>query len=197
MKQPHSSVPLAKRKEMRLLLDLATGRPPEEELPQMAHVLVVAWQQQMEATRRQGSSNRCLAGQAMTRWYQLRAGDAQYAVGDRGCRHWRTTGNVGRPYIVLQRLVAVTYKLDIGTSKWWHIVHIDRLWAVVKERYLWGQQGPLSSPDSEVRSNSVVVGDGDKNNVAECVVGVRESPGEEAWSEPCLSQPLRTRKRPQ
>ena len=38
--------------EMRLPLDLATGRPPGEELPQMAPEFVVALQQQMEATRR-------------------------------------------------------------------------------------------------------------------------------------------------
>ncbi|MPC62114.1 hypothetical protein E2C01_056197 [Portunus trituberculatus] len=51
MKQPHSSVPLAKREEMRLPLDLATGRPPEEELPQMAHELEMPLQQRIEATR--------------------------------------------------------------------------------------------------------------------------------------------------
>ncbi|MPC17080.1 hypothetical protein E2C01_009925 [Portunus trituberculatus] len=87
MKQPHSSVPLAKREEMKLLLDLATERPPEEELPQMAHELVVTLQQWMEATRRQVANNRRLAGQAMIRWYQLRTGDTQNAVGGRGWRY--------------------------------------------------------------------------------------------------------------
>ncbi|MPC52042.1 hypothetical protein E2C01_045902 [Portunus trituberculatus] len=38
----------------------------------------------MEAMRGQVSNNLCLAGQAMTHWYQMRARDAQYAVGDRG-----------------------------------------------------------------------------------------------------------------
>ncbi|MPC63599.1 hypothetical protein E2C01_057698 [Portunus trituberculatus] len=37
----------------------------------------------MEATRRQVSSNLRLTGQAMICWYQLRARDAQYAVGVR------------------------------------------------------------------------------------------------------------------
>ncbi|MPC64056.1 hypothetical protein E2C01_058166 [Portunus trituberculatus] len=50
-KQPHSSVPLAKRKEMKLPLDLTTERTPEEELPLMAHEVVVTLQQRMEATR--------------------------------------------------------------------------------------------------------------------------------------------------
>ncbi|MPD06360.1 hypothetical protein E2C01_102168 [Portunus trituberculatus] len=62
MKQPHSSVLLAKREEMKLPLDLATGQPPEEELPQMAHELVVGWQQRIEAKRQQVSNNRHLAG---------------------------------------------------------------------------------------------------------------------------------------
>ncbi|MPC39382.1 hypothetical protein E2C01_032917 [Portunus trituberculatus] len=44
MKQPHSSVPLAKREEVRLPLDLATGRTPKEELPQTAHEVVVTLQ---------------------------------------------------------------------------------------------------------------------------------------------------------
>ncbi|XP_045128194.1 uncharacterized protein LOC123514375 [Portunus trituberculatus] len=72
MKQPHSSVPLARREEMRLPLDLATGQTPEEELPQTAHEVVVTLQQRMETTRRQVANNRRLAGQAMTRRYQLR-----------------------------------------------------------------------------------------------------------------------------
>ncbi|MPC62789.1 hypothetical protein E2C01_056878 [Portunus trituberculatus] len=127
VKQPHSSVLLAKREEMRLPLDLATGQPPEEELPQTAHELVVTLQQRMEVMRRQVVNNHCLAGQAMTHWYQLRAGDGQYAVG--------TAAG------------AVTYKLEIATSKQRHIVHIDRLWAVVEEGCLWGQQGPPSLPD--------------------------------------------------
>ncbi|MPC52226.1 hypothetical protein E2C01_046089 [Portunus trituberculatus] len=66
-----------------------------------------------------------------------------------------------------------------------------------KGNFTLDQQGPPLLPDSEVRSNSEVVGDGDINNVAECVVGVSESPEEEAWGEPCLSCPLRIRKRPQ
>ncbi|MPC64104.1 hypothetical protein E2C01_058215 [Portunus trituberculatus] len=87
MKQPHSSVLLAKREEMRLPLDLATGQTPEEELPQMAHEVVVTLQRRMEATRRQVANNHRLAGQVMTHRYQLCASDTQYAVWDRGWRY--------------------------------------------------------------------------------------------------------------
>ncbi|MPD02888.1 hypothetical protein E2C01_098497 [Portunus trituberculatus] len=52
MKQPHCSVPLARREEIRLSLDLATGRPPEEELPQTTHEVIETLQQRREATRR-------------------------------------------------------------------------------------------------------------------------------------------------
>ncbi|MPC63623.1 hypothetical protein E2C01_057723 [Portunus trituberculatus] len=120
MKQPHFSVLLARREEMRLPLDLATGRPPEEELQQTAHEVVVILQQQMEATWRRVVNNRCLAGQTMTRRYQLHVGDAQNAVWDRGWRYkprrkrgWRITGNVERPYTAPQRLAAVAYKLTL------------------------------------------------------------------------------------
>ncbi|MPC17327.1 hypothetical protein E2C01_010178 [Portunus trituberculatus] len=57
-KQPYSSVPLAKREEMRLPLDLATVQTPEEKLPQRAHEVVVTLQQRMEATRRQVANDR-------------------------------------------------------------------------------------------------------------------------------------------
>ncbi|MPC65088.1 hypothetical protein E2C01_059214 [Portunus trituberculatus] len=161
MKQSHS------REKMRLPLDLTTGRLAEEERPQMTQELVVTLQVRMEATRRQVSNNRHLARQAMTCWYQLRAGDTQYAVGDHGWRY--------NPYkkrgTTLKRLETywehgkavhpVTYKLDVGTSRWRRIVHVDRLWAAVEEGYFkWGQQGPPSSPNSEVRTDSEVVGDG-------------------------------------
>ncbi|MPC43580.1 hypothetical protein E2C01_037230 [Portunus trituberculatus] len=61
----------------------------------------------------------------------------------------------------------------------------------------WLLVGPPSSPDDEMRSDSEVIGDGDINNVVECVVGECQSPEEEACSGPCLSHPLRMRKRPQ
>ncbi|MPC68412.1 hypothetical protein E2C01_062612 [Portunus trituberculatus] len=166
------SVSLARREEMRMPLDLATGRPPEEELPQTAHEVVVMLQQWMEATWRQVVNNCRLTGQTMTRQYQLRAGDAQYAVWDRG---WRYKPRRKRG-ITLKRLEnywecgkavhrsATTHschlQADAVTSKQRRIVHVGRLWAVVvKKGCLWGQQRPPSSPDNEMRSDSVV-GDG-------------------------------------
>ncbi|MPC64542.1 hypothetical protein E2C01_058660 [Portunus trituberculatus] len=171
IKQPHRCVQLAKREEMRLPLDLATGRLPGKELPQMAPEFVVALQQQMEATRRQVLSNLHLVVQAMTRWYQLRARDAQYAVGgphlavqspQEMSPHSEAAELLGTcegPYTILQRLLAVTYKLGDGTSRRLRIVCVDRLWAAVEEgHFTWGQQGPPSSPDSEVE------GEGGINN---------------------------------
>ncbi|MPC65508.1 hypothetical protein E2C01_059643 [Portunus trituberculatus] len=96
---------------------------------------------------------------------------------------------LGRPF---------TYKLGDGTSRRPPIVHVYLLWVVVEEgHFTWGQQGPPSSPESEVGSDSEVEGDGGIDNVAECVVGTREDPGNEAASELCVSCPLRMRKIPQ
>ncbi|MPC56420.1 hypothetical protein E2C01_050381 [Portunus trituberculatus] len=60
----------------------------------------VKLEKRMEATRRQMSNNCRHAGQAMTRWYQLRTGDAQYVVGDHG---WRYSPNKKRG-ITLKKL---------------------------------------------------------------------------------------------
>ncbi|MPC27110.1 hypothetical protein E2C01_020270 [Portunus trituberculatus] len=95
------------------------------------------------------------------------------------------------PYTILQRLSAVTYKLGNGTSRRPRIGHV-----VVEEgHFTWGQQGPPSSPDSEVGSDSEVEGEGEIDNVAECVVGVREDSENEVVSELFVSRPPRTRKR--
>ncbi|XP_045137379.1 uncharacterized protein LOC123519856 [Portunus trituberculatus] len=194
-------------REMWLPLDLATGRPPGEELPQTAPEFVAALQQRMEATWRQVSSNLRHKGQAMTRWYQMRARDAQYGVGD---RVWLYNLRKKRglapklqsywegPYTILQRLTTVTYKLGDVTSRPPRIVHVAPLWtAVEEEHFTWDQQGPLSSPDSEVGSNSEMEGDGGIDNVAECVVGARKDPENESENEACVSRPLRKRKKPQ
>ena len=113
-------------REMRLPLNLATGRPPREELPRTAPEFVVVLQQRMEATRRQVSSNLRLAGQAMTRWYQSLVKDTQYAV---GARVWlynprkkrgltpKLQSNWEGPYTILQRLSPITYKLGDGTRR--------------------------------------------------------------------------------
>ncbi|MPC36367.1 hypothetical protein E2C01_029823 [Portunus trituberculatus] len=78
------------------------------------------------------------------------------------------------------------------------IVHVAPLWtAVEEEHFTWDQQGPLSSPDSEVGSNSEMEGDGGIDNVAECVVGARKDPENESENEACVSRPLRKRKKPQ
>ncbi|MPC33273.1 hypothetical protein E2C01_026618 [Portunus trituberculatus] len=122
----------------------------------------------MEATWRQVLSNLCFVGQAMTRWYQLAASNAQYAVGN---HFWLYNTRKKRGlapklqsyweglYTILQRLSAVTYKLGDGTSRRPRIVHVDHLWAAVEEgHFMWGQQGPPLSPDSEVGSDSEVGG---------------------------------------
>ncbi|MPC69643.1 hypothetical protein E2C01_063873 [Portunus trituberculatus] len=58
-------------------------------------------------------------------------------------------------------------------------------------------QHSINTADSEVGSDSEVVGDSGIDIVTECAVGVREDPMNEAASEPRVSRPVKTRKRPQ
>ena len=63
--------------------------------------------------------------------------------------------------------------------------------------FTWGQRGPPSTPECEAESVRDVQDEGQIDNVAGCVVGAQEHPEDEPVSEPPVSRPLRSRKRPQ
>ncbi|MPC57708.1 hypothetical protein E2C01_051695 [Portunus trituberculatus] len=174
IKQPHRRVLLAKREEMRLPLDLATRSLPGEELPQTAPEL------RMEATRRQVSRNLRLAGQAMTRWYQLRARDAQYAVGDRvwlyNPRKKRVLTLKLQSYWELRKASTPFCNDSRPSPTSWAMAQTACGLLRKKATSRGGQQRPPSSPDSEMESNNEVEGDGGIDNVVECAVGTREDP---------------------
>ncbi|MPC59855.1 hypothetical protein E2C01_053883 [Portunus trituberculatus] len=91
----------------------------------------------------------------------------------------------------------VTYKLDVGTSRRRSIIYIacELLWR--KDTSHGANRDPPSSPNSEVRSDNEVVGDGGTKQCCGVCCGVCESLEEEAWNEPCVSRSLRMRNKPQ
>ena len=94
--------------------------------------------------------------------------------------------------------MAVIYKLGDDIRKQPRIVNVNHLWAAVEEgHFTWGQRGPPSTPDSEVGSVRDVEDEGQIDNVAGCVDGAQAHPEDEPVSEPSVSRPLRSRKRPQ
>ncbi|ROT65408.1 hypothetical protein C7M84_016621 [Penaeus vannamei] len=69
-------------REIRLPVDLATGKPPGEGLPVPHTEYVRTLQRRMEETRHRASQHLKIAGQAMGRRYNERARDAVYSHGD-------------------------------------------------------------------------------------------------------------------
>ena len=166
-------------REIRLPLDLTTGRPPGAVLPESAPEYVVTLRERMEATRQRVAQNLQLAGQAMFRWYLQRARGAQYAAGDLVWLHnpRRKRGLAPKlqsswegPYTVKTALSDVTYRLQGGPRNRVVVVHVDRLcpyhdtgqftWDSVEgageDRDLASDPLPLSDDDSVARDVPVL-----------------------------------------
>jgi len=164
-------------REIRLPIDLATGRPPDEKLPTVQSQYAVALQRRLDDTRQRVSGHLKLAGRAMWQQYRQRVREAKYLPGDRVWLHnpRRVRGLSPKlqspwegPYEVLEALSDVTYRLaSVGASRRPKVVHVDRLW-----RYAEG--GTFSWDDSEEtreepqpgheRSGSLGDGEGSSGN---------------------------------
>ena len=154
-------------RELRLPLDLATGRPPGEELPASEPEYVAALHQRMEAARHQATRNLRMAGEAMARGYLRRARDAKYSAGDKVWLHnpRRKRGRAPKlqspwegPYTVEQPLSDVTYRIKGGARGRRLVVHVDRLWAFPGPgHFSWGQEEPVAAegPASDVAGASL------------------------------------------
>lgn len=165
-------------RELRLPLDLVTGRPPGEELPASEPEYVAAVQQRMEVTRQRATGNLRMAGETMARGYLRRARDAKYSAGDRVWLHnpRRKRGLSPKlqsswegPYTVEQPLSDVTYRIKGGPKGRRLVVHVNRLWAFSDPgQFSWGQEEPAAAviAESEERASlaspagSVVSGGG-------------------------------------
>ncbi|KAK4309250.1 hypothetical protein Pmani_007956 [Petrolisthes manimaculis] len=134
-------------RELRLPVDLATGRPPDEELPTVTTGYATALQERLDKAGRQVRSNLQLVGQAMRQRYNQRVREARYAVGD---RVWLYNPRRKRglspklqsswegPYHVQEVMSDVTYRIRRGQNRS-RVVHVDRLWRYFGPgHYSWG-----------------------------------------------------------
>ncbi|KAK3882386.1 hypothetical protein Pcinc_003791 [Petrolisthes cinctipes] len=192
-------------RELHLPVDLATGRPPDEELPTVTTGYATALQERLDKAGRQVRSNLQLAGQAMRQRYSQRVREARYAVGD---RVWLNNPRRKRglspklqspwegPYHVQEVMSDVTYRIWRGQNRS-RVVHVDRLWRYFGPgHYSWGNgQGGETVESGE---------DEDLEDVEE----VEETPGEEEvemWDNGAIQvgdspdpeqRPCRNRRRP-
>ena len=170
-------------RELRLPLDLVTGRPPGEELPSSELEYVAAMRQRMEVTRQQATRNLRMAGEAMARGYLRRARDAKYSAGDRVWLHnpRRKRGLSPKlqspwegPYTVEQPMSDVTYRIKGGARGRRLVVHVDRLWTFLGSgQFSWGQEEPAAAARAagdaeEVPPAGSVVSEGSEEYRQDC-----------------------------
>lgn len=138
-------------RELRLPVDLTTGRPPGTHLPDTHSDYVRALQRRLEETRHRASQHLKTAGQAMWRQYQGKTRNAEYIPGDLVWLHnpQRKPGRSPKlqsswegPYKIVEAVSAVTYRLDMpGRKRAGKVVHVDRLWRHPGNGvYTWGEQ---------------------------------------------------------
>lgn len=134
-------------RELRLPVDLATGRPPDVSLPTVTSDYAVALQESMVEVHRRVRGKLKVAGQSMKEVYDRRKRDVRYSVGDRVWLHnpRRKRGLSPKlqspwegPYTVIAALSDVTYRIRRGRKRP-SVVHTDRLWRYHGPgRYSWG-----------------------------------------------------------
>ena len=143
--------------------------------------------------------------QAKIRWYHLLARDAQYAVGDpvwlyNPCKKPGLTPNYWEgPYTILQRLSAITYKLGDGTSRQPPVLSTSTVCGLP-----W-RKGTSRGASREVFRRHTVRWRAtarrrervEQTMLQSVLSASREGREQEAASEPRVSRPLRTKKRPQ
>ena len=75
------------RRELRLPVDLVTGRPPDQSLPTVTTTYAMALQERLSEIHSQVRDRLRIAGQAMKQYYDRRMREASYAAGDRVWLH--------------------------------------------------------------------------------------------------------------
>lgn len=158
-------------RELWLPVDLATGRPPDANLPTVTSGYASALQDDMTEVHRQVRSCLKVTGLAMKQRYDQHMRDTSYVEGDKVWLYnpQRKKGLSPKlqspwqgPYTILEPISSVTYKIRLGGGRA-HVVHVDRLWRYHGPGcYSWGHgQGSDGSEDEDLE----------------------EEPGEDDWEE--------------
>ena len=154
----HTPARMMLGRELRLPVDLATGRPPQEEETPLATDYAQALQESMVKVHGNARRHLVISGHSMKARYDDQAREAVFTAGDRVWLHnpRRRKGFSPKlqspwegPYEVVEALSDVTYRIRRGTQRS-KVVHVDRLWRYRGEGvYTW--QG---EDDDELASGS-------------------------------------------
>ena len=211
-------------RELRLPVDLVTGRPPDVGLPTVTSGFAAALQEHLADVHHQVRGKLQVAGQSMKETYDRRKREMTFAVGD---RVWLFNPRRKRglspklqspwqgPYTVTAVLSAVTYRIRRGRGRP-SVVHVDRLWRYHGPgRYTWdvGEvDGATDSSEDEASSSEdsgearaglgaevgppddVVGGEADPEAPSESDGGLSDAP--EPVAPPLPVRPRRERRRP-
>ena len=171
-------------RELRLPVDLVTGRPPDVGLPAVTSGFAAALQEHLADVHHQVRGKLQVAGQSMRETYDRRKRETTFAVGD---RVWLYNPRRKRglspklqspwqgPYAVTAVLSAVTYRIRRGRGRP-SVVHVDRLWRYHGPgRYTWdaGEEASAADPSGDEASSS------DDGGAASADRGAEEEPPEE------------------
>ena len=154
-------------RELRLLVDLATGQPPDQNLPTDTTTYALVLRERLSEVHRQVRGSLRIAGQAIKQHYDRRMREARYAVGDLVWLHnpRRKKGLSPKlqspwegPYSVVEVISSITYRIRKGQRGRTLVVHVDRLWCYHGPgNYTWGHgeaddTGDEDQPDERERS---------------------------------------------
>ncbi|XP_045126531.1 protein NYNRIN-like [Portunus trituberculatus] len=118
-------------RELRLPVDLVTGRPPDEDLPTTVTQYATALQDRLREVHHQVRGNLKVSGEAMKDRYDRRATAPPFSEGD-------------------QVISDVTFRIRQGPRKRALVVHADRLWGYHGPgNFSWGERAALLTSDEE------------------------------------------------
>lgn len=144
----HSPACVMLGREIRLPVDLVTGRPPDEELPTVTTDYAVTLQKRLEEVHHHVRSQLKFSGESMRRHYDRNSKAAKFQAGELVWLHnpKRKKGLSPKlqsawegPYTIVERVTEVTFRIRRGQGRP-KIVHADRLWKYRGDpHYTWDQ----------------------------------------------------------
>lgn len=145
----HTPARLMMGRELRLPVDLTTGRPPDEGLPTVATDYAVALQKRLVEVHHQVRGHLKLAGEVMRRHYDRGSRPVTFEAGDQVWLHnpRRRKGHSPKlqsawegPYDIVEKISEVTFRIRRGRRGKSKVVHADRLWKYHGPgRFTWGE----------------------------------------------------------